>query len=170
MPIQLESIPRIAMGSHLIAQAQGGAGKTVAFTIGMLSHIDTTLPYTQGLIVGMTRELARQIYTDAVVVLGKYMSGLTHGLYLAGFRAPQGSKGNQHIAVGTPGKLDELLFEKRYLDISKLRVWVLDEADELVMNSEDAGDSILRVTQHKKLSVTTKIIIFFCNLLFIFYF
>lgn len=137
-PIQAKAIPHILKGSHVIGQAPGGGGKTAAFTIGMLAHIDVSRHHTEGLIVGMTRELACQIYEDAVVPLGKYMAGLTHNLFLAGIHARDlGSSCNDHVVVGTPGKLGELI-ESGFIDLSNLRVFVLDEADELILDSNNA--------------------------------
>ena len=81
-PIQKESIHYIAKGDNLIAQAPGGAGKTIAFCFGLLAHIDTRQPYTQGAIIGMTRELARQIYEDALIPLATNMQGLKNELFL----------------------------------------------------------------------------------------
>jgi len=68
-PIQALSIPYLAAGNHLVGQAPGGAGKTIAFCLGLLAHMDASQDFTQGLIVGMTRELAIQIYEEALVPL-----------------------------------------------------------------------------------------------------
>ena len=77
--IQANSIPIMCMDTpdgrpvNLVAQAPGGAGKTVAFCIGLLARIDTKQKHTQGLIIGMTRELARMIYHDALIPLGAFL-------------------------------------------------------------------------------------------------
>ena len=140
-PIQATSIPHILMEKHVIGQAPGGAGKTAAFTIGMLAHIDTSKSCTQGLVIGMTRELSRQIYHDAVVPLGKNLDGFTHDLFLKGFRTEhyQRSTCNAHVIVGSPGKLFDLIHDRKFIDISQLRVFVLDEADELILDTDGHG-------------------------------
>jgi superfamily II DNA/RNA helicase len=135
-PIQASAIPYILKGFHVLGQAPGGGGKTAAFTIGMLAHIDVSNPHTQGLIVGMTRELAGQIYEDAVVPLSKNMAGLRHNLFLAGIHPGEPSC-DDHVIVGTPGKLGELI-ERGYIRLDRLRVFVIDEADELIMDSNNA--------------------------------
>ena len=68
-PIQLVTLPfflQIQSGLYnqphnILAQAQGGAGKTVAFVFGMLVNIDVSKQYTQALCLGLTRELSFQI-------------------------------------------------------------------------------------------------------------
>jgi ATP-dependent RNA helicase DDX19/DBP5 len=64
--IQENSIPRILSGFDLIAQAQPGAGKTVAFAIGILLKVDANVNATQAICLTPTRELAVQIAIDAL--------------------------------------------------------------------------------------------------------
>ena len=64
--IQASTLPYILDGRNIIAQAQAGAGKTIAFVIGMLSRLDTNQNKLQAVCLSPTRELAVQIMTDAI--------------------------------------------------------------------------------------------------------
>ena len=60
-PIQAQSIPVLMEGNDLLAQAQTGTGKTAAFALPALSHLDITLKKPQILVIAPTRELAIQV-------------------------------------------------------------------------------------------------------------
>jgi len=74
--IQAATLPHIFQGSNVIAQAQSGAGKTIAFVIGMLSRVDSSSTALQALCLAPTRELANQIVSDAVLPLSTRMQSL----------------------------------------------------------------------------------------------
>jgi len=64
-PIQKEAIPTLLKKvSDLIAQAQTGTGKIVAFVLPLITRVDTKSPLIQGLIMAPARELAKQISTE----------------------------------------------------------------------------------------------------------
>eukprot|EP01031_Cornospumella_fuschlensis_P030949 gene30950-37405_t len=67
--IQASTLPILLQRHNLIAQAQSGAGKTIAFVIGMLCAVDTRVSRLQALCLTPTRELANQILRDAVLPL-----------------------------------------------------------------------------------------------------
>ena len=60
-PVQEQSIPILMEGEDLLAQAQTGTGKTAAFALPILSHIDLSLKAPQAIIIAPTRELAIQV-------------------------------------------------------------------------------------------------------------
>ncbi|KAL6043828.1 RNA helicase required for poly(A+) mRNA export [Balamuthia mandrillaris] len=127
--IQEAALP-IALGNppqNLIAQAQSGTGKTAAFTLSMLSR-STPEPYPQALCVCPTRELARQIHS-VVSEMGKF-SEIKPLLVVRDAPIPK-TKITHQIVIGTPGKLLDLL-KHRTLDTSRIKVFVLDEADEML--------------------------------------
>jgi len=135
--IQAKSVPYFLFPySHsnrynLIAQAQGGGGKTVAFVIGMLLNIDPNQHFTQALCLGLTRELAYQIKVDAVDPLSKFMN-IRKLMLLNDYWHPDGAGPiTDHLIVGTPGVVEAQIKAER-LDLSRLRTFVLDEADEIV--------------------------------------
>eukprot|EP01103_Thecamoeba_quadrilineata_P002495 TRINITY_DN12447_c0_g1_i1.p1 TRINITY_DN12447_c0_g1~~TRINITY_DN12447_c0_g1_i1.p1 ORF type:complete len:484 (+),score=121.84 TRINITY_DN12447_c0_g1_i1:29-1453(+) len=135
--IQAEALPIILSKFNLIAQAQSGSGKTAAFTLGILSNIDTSLNYPQAVVVSPTRELTRQ--TESVVKeLGQYMTDLRIFLAVPSKEQVPPQLGAQ-VVIGTPGKIKDL-FLKRKIDPRQLRVLVLDEADDLLGSGDGTSN------------------------------
>jgi ATP-dependent RNA helicase DeaD len=132
-PIQAATIPALLAGRDVIGLAQTGTGKTAAFALPILSGLTVTDRGTQALVLTPTRELALQV-AEAIGRYGHHLPGLQvlpiyggqgYPVQLAGLR-----RGAQ-VVVGTPGRIiDHLL--KRTLDLSRLRLLVLDEADEML--------------------------------------
>jgi len=146
--IQASTIPLILDGRNVIAQAQAGSGKTIAFTIGMLSIVDTRRDELQAICLTPTRELANQILTDAVAKLARRMPQVRFEAALPGIDVEKFSKCKSHIVVGTPGKVKSWLSSK-YLDFSTVKMFVLDEADAMVAKSQTAksmGAGVSRTT------------------------
>ena len=132
--IQQLAIKPIQQGRDVIAQAQSGTGKTGAFLISALSKVDKRLHEPQVLIMSPTRELAIQIYNNAVgfntytkfdisLLIGGNDNNPTDG----------GQKFSEdcQVVIGTPGKVYYML-NKHYLRTSSLSLLVLDEADEML--------------------------------------
>lgn len=144
--IQERALPLLLMNppQNLIGQSQSGTGKTAAFTINMLSRIDMNLKTPQALVLAPSRELARQIL-GVVQVMGEYLPGLL--VYPA---VPDPARRNQkvegHIVVGTPGTVTDLI-RKRLMDVSKMQVLVLDEADNM-LDQQGLGDQCKRVKMY----------------------
>jgi ATP-dependent RNA helicase DDX19/DBP5 len=169
--IQASSLPMIlspdGMYRNLIAQGHNGSGKTACFVLSMLSRVDDSVAKTQALCVVPTRELARQIQ-DIVETLGKYTKTtsrlaipLTDAERQASRRgggggASRGAGIREHIVIGTPGKVTDLL-KKRELDPSAMRIFVLDEADEMV-SQQGMGDQTVRIK--KQLPSSTQVLLF----------
>lgn len=132
-PIQLQAIPALIEGKNVLGEAQTGTGKTAAFGLPGLSAIDTKERATQMLVVAPTRELAIQV-AEAVAEFGQQMRGLEVATVYGGAAfGPQikALRGGAHVVVGTPGRLLDLL-NKGVLNLSSLRLAVLDEADEML--------------------------------------
>ena len=113
--IQEEALPRILADPprNLIGQAQSGSGKTAAFTLGMLYRTEVNEPAVlQALCVTPTRELAVQIFQNAVTPMSANMKGLKVQLALAGERIERGDKLDAHIVIGTPGKVVDWMKKK----------------------------------------------------------
>jgi len=131
-PIQASSIPIMLEGRDLIAQAQTGSGKTLAFALPIMERCDPHDRKVQALILTPTRELARQV-GDVFHDLSKG-SGLRVTLLYGGVSYGPQEKALQngtHVVVGTPGRvLDHL--RRRTLRIEKLKIMILDEADEML--------------------------------------
>ncbi len=131
-PIQLQTIEPLLAGRDVIAQAPTGTGKTAAYGLPIIERLDERLLKPQALIVTPTRELAIQV-SEAIHAFGKYREVVTLPIYGGQpyerqFRAL--ARGVQ-VVVGTPGRLLDHL-ERTTLDLSAVRIVILDEADEML--------------------------------------
>ena len=143
--IQEEALPRILADPprNLIGQAQSGSGKTAAFTIGMLYRIDIDEPpTTQALCVTPSRELAIQIFEKAVKPMAANMVGLKIQLAIAGTQIERGKGVNAHLVIGTPGKVVDWL-KRKTINTKNIKVFVLDEADNMVEEGGHRANSLL---------------------------
>mmetsp|Transcript_3035 Transcript_3035/g.6657 ORF Transcript_3035/g.6657 Transcript_3035/m.6657 type:complete len:605 (+) Transcript_3035:63-1877(+) len=150
--IQEEALPRILADPprNVIGQAQSGSGKTAAFVLGMLYRMNIDTPAScQALCVTPTRELAVQIFQNAVTPMAAHMKGLKVRLALAGEQIDRGAKLDAHIVIGTPGKVVDWL-KRRIIDTKKIKVFVLDEADNMVAESGHRANSLLIKKQMPK--------------------
>ena len=131
--IQRQSIAKIITGRDLIAQAQSGMGKTGAFSISVLNKInDDELDTCQSLIISPTRELTEQTY-EVITSLNTFLKYKIH-MSTGGYPVAdeiQSLKAGVNIVVGTPGRVLQML-EKHYLKLNNLKLFVLDEADEML--------------------------------------
>lgn len=132
MPIQNEIIPTMLEGHDVIAESPTGTGKTLAYVLPILQNVDGNKKNTQALIVAPSQELCMQI-TD---VIRDWTAGtavsvvpLIGGANTA--RQIEKLKKKPTIAVGTPGRLNELVRTKK-LKLHDLHYIVLDEADQLL--------------------------------------
>ncbi|WP_339372402.1 DEAD/DEAH box helicase, partial [Paenibacillus elgii] len=131
-PIQSEAIPVALAGHDIIAQAQTGTGKTLAFALPILENVNPGNPNVQALIVTPTRELAIQI-TEEI----KRWAPLKGLRVLSAYggqdveRQIRKLEGNIHIIVATPGRLLDHL-RRETVQLHKLSVLVLDEADQML--------------------------------------
>jgi translation initiation factor 4A len=131
--IQKKSIPPMIDNHDIIAQAQSGMGKTGSFSIGMLSHINIESNNVQALILAPTHELVSQIET-VVKSLGSIMNVRTKTL-VGGTSIQNDVKElrekKPHVVVGTAGRVYDMICRK-YLSTDNIRIFVLDEADEML--------------------------------------
>jgi ATP-dependent RNA helicase RhlE len=132
-PIQGKAIPVVLAGRDLIACAATGTGKTAAFLLPILQRLHAGQPAgCRALILSPTRELALQIDEQALA-FGYYL-GLSAVAVVGGTdMGPQerGLRDGSDIVVATPGRLlDHMRF--RYVDLTKIEVLVLDEADRML--------------------------------------
>lgn len=131
-PIQAQAINPLLEGKDVIGQAQTGTGKTAAFGIPMIERIDPNSKSVQGLILVPTRELAIQV-AEHISQLGKYSKVRVLSVYGGDpiNRQIHALRSNVQIVVGTPGRVIDLL-ERRVLDLSGVKIVVLDEADRML--------------------------------------
>ena len=141
-PIQEMTLPLALQGKDLIGQAKTGTGKTFGFGLPLLSRVVTpTQPNwadhknpgkPQALVVVPTRELAIQVAGD-LEKAGALLGARIVSLYGGKAYEPQIdalTKGVE-VIVGTPGRLIDLI-KQHHLDLSSVKVLVLDEADEML--------------------------------------
>jgi len=151
--IQGLTIPQLAKSNEdLIALAQTGTGKTAAFGLPLLNHINADSKETQGLILCPTRELCLQVAKD-IETYAKYYNKFRVTAVYGGASAENQikdlNKGPQ-VVVGTPGRTLDLI-KRRKLKVGAIRVLVLDEADEMLsMGFKDDLDAILENTPRER--------------------
>jgi translation initiation factor 4A len=130
--IQQRAILPILKGKDTIAQAQSGTGKTAAFAISCLQLVDTHLYDVQALVLAPTRELAQQI-SSVFALIGEFTKVKVHA-FIGGTSLKADIKNlsdGVHIVVGTPGRVLDMI-NKSILKLSSLKIFVLDEADEML--------------------------------------
>ncbi|MET9591308.1 DEAD/DEAH box helicase [Streptomyces sp. NPDC006516] len=144
-PIQEMTLPVALSGSDVIGQAKTGTGKTLGFGLPLLERV--TVPADveagraapekltdapQALIVVPTRELCQQVTND-LLTAGKVRNVRVLAIYGGRAYEPQveALKKGVDVIVGTPGRLLDLAGQRK-LDLSHIRVLVLDEADEML--------------------------------------
>ncbi|MGM9605619.1 MAG: DEAD/DEAH box helicase [Faecousia sp.] len=131
--IQAEAIPHFLAWKDVIAKAPTGTGKTFAFGIPMIEHIDPQCEDVQGLILAPTRELAIQI-GDELRGLLTYFNGIRVAVLYGG--AGIGGQIRQmekkpQIVVATPGRLMDH-YNRKTIRLDKIQTVVLDEADRML--------------------------------------
>ena len=131
--IQAEAIPHFMQWKDVIAKAPTGTGKTFAFGIPMIEHIDPELEAVQGLILAPTRELAIQIGDELRGLLTYY-----HNIRVAVLYGGAGIGGQikalerkPQIVVATPGRLMDH-YNRKTIRLDKVQTVVLDEADRML--------------------------------------
>ncbi len=131
--VQAEAIPPMMAGRDVIAKAPTGTGKTYAFGIPMITHIDRSSDALQGLVLAPTRELAIQI-CDELRSLLTHTEGIRVAVVYGGQRIEAQLKQLQkkpQIVVATPGRLMDH-YKRRNLRLDAVRTVVLDEADRML--------------------------------------
>ena len=132
-PVQAAAIPQALDGKDVLATAQTGTGKTLAFLIPVIEKLlkDKT-PGIAALVLVPTRELAMQVVEQFNALRGKQLlpaalvvGGLSEGAQLQAIR-----KGAR-LVVATPGRLEDYL-DRRLFHFNALRILILDEADRML--------------------------------------
>lgn len=152
-PIQEEAIPFLLENQgDLIALAATGTGKTAAFGLPLLQKLDTSVDSVQALVLCPTRELCRQITTElenfsrflpAISVVAVY-GGASIGKQIQQLRH------KVEVVIATPGRIKDLQ-ERKAVDLSSIKMLVLDEADEMLnMGFEEDLTAILSQTPVEK--------------------
>ncbi|RNC67460.1 MAG: DEAD/DEAH box helicase [Desulfuromonadales bacterium] len=131
-PIQAQAIPPVMEGRDVMGLAQTGTGKTAAFVLPILQRLmHGGRGHVRALIVAPTRELAEQIH-EAIGSLGKQARIRSVTVYGGVNVNPQVQKlkGGVEVVVACPGRLLDHIGQGT-IDLAKLEVLVLDEADQM---------------------------------------
>tara|TARA_B100000575_G_C23126104_1_gene652436 strand:- start:43 stop:1329 length:1287 start_codon:yes stop_codon:yes gene_type:complete len=160
--IQSKAILPVIDGRDVIAQAQSGTGKTATFCIGTLSRIEKEINAIQALVLVHTREMALQI-NNVFNQIGKYMN-IKISICVKGVNIRDNindllGKNKENlvpkIVIGTPGRVIDMM-NKSALKTDKLKIVVMDEADELL--SEGFIEQIKNIV--KSIPKTTQLALF----------
>lgn len=131
--VQAEAIPPLMEWKDVLAKAPTGTGKTYAFGIPMISHINPDCEDLQGLILAPTRELAIQICDELRGLLAFYKNirvAVVYGGQSINTQIDKLKKKPQ-IVVATPGRLMDH-YNRRTLRLDKVQTVILDEADRML--------------------------------------
>lgn len=135
-PIQQQSYEPLMSGKDVVAQAPTGTGKTLAFALGHLERI-TTAKKSQWLILAPSQELVVQI-ADVIrpfLLTGQTMTTLGGGANIK--RQLEKLKKKPNVLVGTPGRVAELIKQKK-LKMHEINYITIDEADVLLTEEHEA--------------------------------
>ena len=142
--IQALVLPDALAGLDVLAKSPTGSGKTLAFAVPIVERTTTADPRPSALVLVPTRELAAQVSAELeslVPAKGLKVAAVYGGVPL---NAQAKRAKNAHVLVATPGRLQDLA-ERRLVDLSKIRILVLDEADRMLdMGFQPQVDRIVR--------------------------
>jgi len=142
--IQALVLPDALAGLDVLAKSPTGSGKTLAFAVPIVERTTAADPRPSALILVPTRELAAQVSAELeslVPAKGLKVAAVYGGVPL---NAQAKRAASAHVLVATPGRLQDLV-ERRLVDLSHVRVLVLDEADRMLdMGFQPQVDRIVR--------------------------
>ncbi|MED3551260.1 DEAD/DEAH box helicase [Cytobacillus praedii] len=131
--IQTRAIPAAIEGKDLIAESPTGTGKTLAYLLPLLEKIDVEKRAVQAVIIAPSQELVMQILQE-IQKWGEG-SGIRAASFIGGAnvkRQLEKLKKHPHIALGTPGRMFELIKQKK-LKMHEVKTVILDEGDQLLV-------------------------------------
>ena len=132
-PVQAGSIPHALNGKDVLATAQTGTGKTMAFLIPIVERmLQEKTRGISALVLVPTRELAMQVAEQFDLLRGRQLSAAAVVVGgLSEHRQLDSLRKGARLVVATPGRLEDFL-ERRLVNLSQLRVLVLDESDRML--------------------------------------
>jgi superfamily II DNA/RNA helicase len=131
--VQMQSIPYILDGKDVIAESPTGTGKTLSYLLPVLQRIDPEHRGVQAVILASSQELVMQIFGE--VQKWAEGSGIRSASFIGGVnmkRQLEKLKKSPQIVVGTPGRMLELIKQKK-LKMHEVKIVVLDEGDQLLI-------------------------------------
>ncbi|MFC6040207.1 DEAD/DEAH box helicase [Paenisporosarcina macmurdoensis] len=152
--VQEKVIPIALTKRDISVKSQTGSGKTAAFGIPICELVDWDENKPQALVLTPTRELAMQVSQD-IMSFGRFKRIKATAIYGKQPFAFQSSelKQKSHVVVGTPGRVMDHI-ERNTLDLSKVEILVIDEADEMLsMGFIELVESIISHLPKKRLTM-----------------
>jgi superfamily II DNA/RNA helicase len=130
-PIQTLVIPDAIGGRDVLAKSRTGSGKTIAFGIPIVESLRPSNPRPSAVVLTPTRELALQV-TEELEALGRSRKLRVAPVYGGVDLRSQARRAERaHILIATPGRLEDLA-DRKLLDLSRISILVLDEADRML--------------------------------------
>ena len=134
MPIQVAALPVLLAGKNAYLNSETGTGKTLAYLLPLFCRLDPAIDDLQGLILAPTHELAIQIQRVAGALAQSSGIPIRTILLIGGTALPrqiEKLKKKPHLAIGSPGRIRDLIIMKKLKPLA-VRTVVVDEADRLL--------------------------------------
>jgi ATP-dependent RNA helicase UAP56/SUB2 len=133
--VQHDCIPQAVLGFDIICQAKAGMGKTAVFVIATLQQMTPVAGEVHCVVLCHTRELAFQIERE-YQRLSKYLPDIKSRVFYGGVNIKGDLEALKtevpNIVVGTPGRIMDLVVNRKVLDLSKVKHFILDECDHML--------------------------------------
>ncbi|XP_061647383.1 ATP-dependent RNA helicase DDX19B-like isoform X2 [Phyllopteryx taeniolatus] len=152
----VKTFEELRLHQNLIAQSQSGTGKTAAFSLAMLSHVNTANKWTQALCIAPTYELALQI-GQVMEQMGKHCPDVKLAYGIRGNKVERGRQLQEQIVVGTPGTILDWCIKLKVIQAKKITMFVLDEAD-VMIDTQGHRDQSIRI--HRQLTKDCQMLLF----------
>jgi ATP-dependent RNA helicase RhlE len=130
-PIQALVMKDALAGRDVLAKSRTGSGKTLAFAVPIVERILASAAKPAALVLVPTRELAEQVRAEFVDIAKAKGLKVTSAYGGVSLRAQADLVPKSHILIATPGRLQDLS-DRRMIDLSKVSIFVLDEADRML--------------------------------------
>jgi ATP-dependent RNA helicase RhlE len=129
--IQTLALPDGLAGLDILARSPTGSGKTLAFALPIVERVDPDDAHPSALVLVPTRELCVQVTEELESLAGPKKLRVV-SVYGGVPLAAQGKRAKSaHVLVATPGRLEDLV-QRRMIDLSQIKILVLDEADRML--------------------------------------
>ncbi len=149
-PVQKLVIEDVLEGTDVLVQSPTGSGKTFAFGVPIVERLDSNGPKPAALVLAPTRELACQIVDELQSICHARALKIAAVYGGVGINPQIKAVRKAHIVVATPGRLEDLI-QRRAIDLGKIRVLVLDEADRMLdMGFKPPVDRIVSMLPRKR--------------------
>ena len=131
-PVQNSAIPAALSGKDLLATAQTGTGKTLAFLLPVAERLlQTRAAGVQALVLVPTRELAIQVELQFDQLRGRKLNKAALVIGGAAERQQIAALKTAHLVIATPGRLEDFL-RRKLVKLGNIQILVLDEADRML--------------------------------------